>query len=48
MLWRVMDITNMQLSGGAFDVVIDKGDLDALMEPEGLWVLAPVGNSISL
>lgn len=34
MLWRVMDITNMQFSDGAFDVVIDKGGLDALMEPE--------------
>lgn len=34
MLWRVMDMTNMQFSDGAFDVVIDKGGLDALMEPE--------------
>lgn len=34
MLWRVMDMTHMQFSDGAFDVVIDKGGLDALMEPE--------------
>eukprot|EP01018_Ginkgo_biloba_P035512 Gb_15125 [translate_table: standard] len=34
MLWRVMDMTNMQFSDGSFDIVLDKGGLDALMEPE--------------
>ncbi|XP_021836682.1 uncharacterized protein [Spinacia oleracea] len=34
MRWRVMDITSMQLADGTFDVVLDKGGLDALMEPE--------------
>ncbi|KAF4349598.1 hypothetical protein F8388_003782 [Cannabis sativa] len=34
MLWRVMDITKMQFEDAIFDVVVDKGGLDALMEPE--------------
>ncbi|KAK9933113.1 hypothetical protein M0R45_020321 [Rubus argutus] len=34
MRWRVMDMTAMQLEDEAFDVVVDKGGLDALMEPE--------------
>ncbi|XP_057837789.1 uncharacterized protein LOC131047991 isoform X2 [Cryptomeria japonica] len=34
MIWRVMDMTNMQFSDGTFDVVLDKGGLDALMEPK--------------
>ncbi|KAJ8755387.1 hypothetical protein K2173_019185 [Erythroxylum novogranatense] len=34
MRWRVMDMTSMQFEDEAFDVVIDKGGLDALMEPE--------------
>ncbi|KAI5349832.1 hypothetical protein L3X38_002721 [Prunus dulcis] len=34
MRWRVMDMTAMQFEDEAFDVVVDKGDLDALMEPE--------------
>ncbi|GAB4844076.1 hypothetical protein Ancab_014040 [Ancistrocladus abbreviatus] len=34
MRWRVMDMTSMQFEDVAFDVVIDKGGLDALMEPE--------------
>ncbi|KAM2404298.1 hypothetical protein EV1_031297 [Malus domestica] len=34
MRWRVMDMTAMQFSEEAFDVVVDKGGLDALMEPE--------------
>ncbi|KAG9447913.1 hypothetical protein H6P81_014041 [Aristolochia fimbriata] len=34
MRWRVMDMTNMQFTDGFFDVVLDKGGLDALMEPE--------------
>ncbi|CAA7045546.1 unnamed protein product [Microthlaspi erraticum] len=32
--WRVMDITKMQLADESFDMVLDKGALDALMEPE--------------
>jgi SAM-dependent methyltransferase len=32
--WRVMDITKMQLADESFDTVLDKGALDALMEPE--------------
>ncbi|XLS98358.1 hypothetical protein HN51_041093 [Arachis hypogaea] len=32
--WRVMDMTNMQLEDESFDAIIDKGGLDALMEPE--------------
>ncbi|KAH9619247.1 hypothetical protein KSS87_021477 [Heliosperma pusillum] len=34
MRWRVMDITDMQFSDATFDIVLDKGGLDALMEPE--------------
>ncbi|KAI9075741.1 hypothetical protein K1719_042227 [Acacia pycnantha] len=34
MRWRVMDMTSMQFADGTFDAVIDKGGLDALMEPE--------------
>ncbi|KAJ7521159.1 hypothetical protein O6H91_19G040400 [Diphasiastrum complanatum] len=35
MMWRVMDMTNMQFPGKSFDVVMDKGGLDALLgEPE--------------
>lgn len=34
MRWRVMDMTSMQFMDGTFDVVLDKGGLDALMEPE--------------
>ncbi|KAL6185703.1 hypothetical protein ACLB2K_041830 [Fragaria x ananassa] len=34
MRWRVMDMTSMQLEDEAFDAVVDKGGLDALMEPE--------------
>ncbi|MED6130775.1 hypothetical protein PIB30_003795 [Stylosanthes scabra] len=34
MRWRVMDMTNMQLEDESFDAIIDKGGLDALMEPE--------------
>ncbi|KAK8937666.1 hypothetical protein KSP40_PGU000553 [Platanthera guangdongensis] len=34
MRWRVMDMTDMQLADESFDVVFDKGGLDALMEPE--------------
>ncbi|CAO2822471.1 unnamed protein product [Amaranthus hypochondriacus] len=34
MRWRVMDITSMLFDDGTFDVVLDKGGLDALMEPE--------------
>ncbi|KAH7833760.1 hypothetical protein Vadar_009400 [Vaccinium darrowii] len=34
MRWRVMDMTNMQFVDETFDVVLDKGGLDALMEPE--------------
>ncbi|GAB2295689.1 hypothetical protein Dimus_029843 [Dionaea muscipula] len=34
MRWRVMDMTSMQFEDGMFDVVLDKGGLDALMEPE--------------
>uniref|UniRef100_A0A1J3HSV2 Methyltransferase-like protein 13 n=1 Tax=Noccaea caerulescens TaxID=107243 RepID=A0A1J3HSV2_NOCCA len=32
--WRVMDITKMQVTDDSFDMVLDKGALDALMEPE--------------
>ncbi|KAL9174494.1 hypothetical protein ABFS82_02G055800 [Erythranthe guttata] len=32
MRWRVMDMTNMQFANGSYDVIIDKGGLDALME----------------
>ncbi|XP_062225427.1 uncharacterized protein LOC133924070 [Phragmites australis] len=34
MRWRVMDMTGMQFADGSFDVILDKGGLDALMEPE--------------
>ncbi|EEF44186.1 S-adenosylmethionine-dependent methyltransferase, putative [Ricinus communis] len=34
MRWRVMDMTDMQFADETFDVVLDKGGLDALMEPE--------------
>lgn len=34
MRWRVMDITSIQFADRTFDVVLDKGGLDALMEPE--------------
>ncbi|KAK3416988.1 hypothetical protein EUGRSUZ_H02738 [Eucalyptus grandis] len=34
MRWRVMDMTAMQFSDETFDIVLDKGGLDALMEPE--------------
>ncbi|KAG8083269.1 hypothetical protein GUJ93_ZPchr0015g6927 [Zizania palustris] len=34
MRWRVMDMTDMQFADGSFDAIIDKGGLDALMEPE--------------
>ncbi|KAJ0988886.1 hypothetical protein J5N97_007242 [Dioscorea zingiberensis] len=34
MRWRVMDMTEMQFADGFFDIVLDKGGLDALMEPE--------------
>ncbi|KAL8125775.1 hypothetical protein AgCh_013161 [Apium graveolens] len=32
--WRVMDMTQLQFSDETFDVILDKGGLDALMEPE--------------
>ncbi|KAH0739845.1 hypothetical protein KY290_038550 [Solanum tuberosum] len=34
MKWRVMDMTNMQFAKESFGAVLDKGGLDALMEPE--------------
>ncbi|CAH9120890.1 unnamed protein product [Cuscuta epithymum] len=34
MKWRVMDMTAMQLENESFDVIVDKGGLDALMEPK--------------
>lgn len=34
MRWRVMDMTKMQFPDGSFDFILDKGGLDALMEPE--------------
>ncbi|OMO88574.1 Methyltransferase type 11 [Corchorus olitorius] len=34
MRWRVMDMTQMQFMNDTFDVVLDKGGLDALMEKE--------------
>ncbi|XVF84603.1 hypothetical protein PTKIN_Ptkin17bG0050600 [Pterospermum kingtungense] len=34
MRWRVMDMTQMQFSDDTFDIVLDKGGLDALLEPE--------------
>ncbi|KAL7124284.1 hypothetical protein ABFS83_14G038200 [Erythranthe nasuta] len=33
MRWRVMDMTDMQFASGTVDAIIDKGGLDALMEP---------------
>lgn len=41
MRWQVMDITKMQFAGNSFDVVLDKGSLDALTgEPEEPQVAA--------
>ncbi|KAL8051466.1 hypothetical protein ABFX02_06G150100 [Erythranthe guttata] len=34
MKWRVMDITNIQFPSGTFDVIVDKGGLDILMDSE--------------
>ncbi|KAF3629173.1 hypothetical protein FXO38_27834 [Capsicum annuum] len=34
MKWRVMDMTNMQFANESFGAILDKGGLDALMEPE--------------
>lgn len=34
MRWRVMDMTNMQFADETFDAILDKGGLDALMEPK--------------
>ncbi|KAI3459692.1 hypothetical protein Pfo_016355 [Paulownia fortunei] len=34
MKWRVMDMTSMQFANETFDAIVDKGGLDALMEPE--------------
>ncbi|XP_068318450.1 uncharacterized protein [Pyrus communis] len=34
MKWQVMDVTAMQFEDESFDVVVDKGGLDALMDPE--------------
>ncbi|KAL5702798.1 hypothetical protein ACHQM5_027966 [Ranunculus cassubicifolius] len=34
MRWRVMDMTKMQFTDDTFDAIVDKGGLDALMEPE--------------
>ncbi|XP_042376680.1 eEF1A lysine and N-terminal methyltransferase-like isoform X1 [Zingiber officinale] len=34
MRWRVMDMTELQFAEETFDVIFDKGGLDALMEPE--------------
>ncbi|KAE8677584.1 hypothetical protein F3Y22_tig00111505pilonHSYRG00024 [Hibiscus syriacus] len=34
MRWRVMDMTQMQFPDDTFGVVLEKGGLDALMEPE--------------
>ncbi|CAN4090877.1 unnamed protein product [Withania somnifera] len=34
MKWRVMDMTNMQFANESFGAIVDKGGLDALMEPE--------------
>ncbi|XP_047316426.1 eEF1A lysine and N-terminal methyltransferase [Impatiens glandulifera] len=33
MRWRVMDMADMQFADETFDIVLDKGGLDALMEP---------------
>ncbi|MCO5595473.1 hypothetical protein L7F22_049516 [Adiantum nelumboides] len=35
MKWRVMDMTDMKFSDAAFDVIIDKGGLDALLGDPG-------------
>src|SRR5690606_18314323 len=37
--WEVMDMTAMELSDASFDVVFDKGALDALMSDESEQVL---------
>uniref|UniRef100_H2Z6S3 EEF1A lysine methyltransferase 4 n=1 Tax=Ciona savignyi TaxID=51511 RepID=H2Z6S3_CIOSA len=38
MSWYVMDITNLQFEASTFDVVIDKGTLDALLvEENDVW-----------
>ncbi|URD73342.1 Methyltransferase domain [Musa troglodytarum] len=34
MRWRVMDMTDLQFADDFFDAILDKGGLDALMEPE--------------
>ncbi|GKV28678.1 hypothetical protein SLEP1_g37697 [Rubroshorea leprosula] len=34
MRWRVMDMTQLQFTDETFDAVLDKGGLDALMEPK--------------
>ncbi|XP_038720806.1 eEF1A lysine and N-terminal methyltransferase isoform X1 [Tripterygium wilfordii] len=34
MRWRIMDMTSMQFTDDTFGAVLDKGGLDALMEPE--------------
>ncbi|KAL2530193.1 S-adenosyl-L-methionine-dependent methyltransferase superfamily protein [Forsythia ovata] len=34
MKWRVMDMTSMQFVNESFDAILDKGGLDALMEPK--------------
>ncbi|KAL8486884.1 hypothetical protein ACS0TY_023540 [Phlomoides rotata] len=34
MKWRVMDMTSMQFANETFDAIVDKGGLDALMEPK--------------
>ncbi|KAJ7971670.1 methyltransferase-like protein 13 [Quillaja saponaria] len=34
MRWRIMDMTSMQFTDETFDIILDKGGLDALMEPE--------------
>ncbi|EPS66487.1 hypothetical protein M569_08289, partial [Genlisea aurea] len=34
MKWRVMDMTHMLFANDSFDAIVDKGGLDALMEPE--------------
>ncbi|KAL1561592.1 eEF1A lysine and N-terminal methyltransferase-like [Salvia divinorum] len=42
MKWRVMDMTELQFDGESFNAVVDKGGLDALMEPKlgsGLGIL---------
>ncbi|XP_011073798.1 methyltransferase-like protein 13 isoform X2 [Sesamum indicum] len=34
MKWRVMDMTSMQFANESFNAIVDKGGLDALMEPQ--------------